>query len=556
MNRLAGKFALMEALKTEGVRYIFGNPGTSESPIMDALQSYPEIQYVLVTQEGVAMGMADAYARATGTPSFVNLHIETGLANGISLLHNANSGGTPLVLTAGNKDMRELAHGRTDLSAMVRQFTKWSVEVTHPEAIPVVIQRAFNEAKTPPTGPTFVAFSADALDGESDVEIVPSPKGYPHNNPDNRAVTDAVHLLEASVNPIMLVGDRIAQSGASKEAVRVAELLGAKVYASSYSEMNFPTSHPLFMGKIRLGYPDTSKLLGQADVVLAVGALSSVLYMHSAPNLRYFAPSTRLIHIDQDPSGVGTTQRTDVGMVTDPKGALDTLAHALEASMSGSACEAAKTRSVAIADMKESKESEWKQHLKNRWAVTPMSAERLMYELASALPEDTIIVDDAVTSSESLYSSISFDKPGSVYGGRGGALGWGMGGALGIKLANPDRPVIAVVGDGSAMMTVQALWTAATENIPVVYVICNNATYKVLKVNMDYYRKRVSMGRAAQNDYIGMDFPIPLNMANMANAMGVYGETITDAREVSPAIQKALNSGRPSLLDVSIDAPF
>ena len=162
MLAMRGKKALMEVLREEGVEYIFGNPGTSESPIMDELESYPEFKYVLVTQEGVAMGMADAYARATGKASFVNLHVETGLANGISLLHNANEGGTPLVLTSGNKDIREIVQGRTDFAEMVRRFTKWSVEVTHPSQVAGAMHRAFNESITPPTGPTYVGFTANA----------------------------------------------------------------------------------------------------------------------------------------------------------------------------------------------------------------------------------------------------------------------------------------------------------------------------------------------------------------------------------------------------------
>ena len=128
MAVMTGKKALMEMLRAEGVEYIFGNPGTSESAIMDVLEHYPDLKYVLVTQEGAAMGAADAYARSTGRPSFVNLHIETGLANGISLLNNAYAGGTPLVLTSGNKDIRKLTEGRTQLAEMVRVLTKWSVE--------------------------------------------------------------------------------------------------------------------------------------------------------------------------------------------------------------------------------------------------------------------------------------------------------------------------------------------------------------------------------------------------------------------------------------------
>ncbi len=550
---MTGRRALIETLRAEGMKYIFGNPGTSESPIMDALEGYPDIRYLLATQEGVAMGMADAYARASGAPSFVNLHIETGLANGISLLHNANTGGTPLVLTAGNKDTRELAHGRSDLSEMARQFTKWSVEVTDPEAVPIVLQRAFNEAKTPPTGPAFVSFAANALDGEADVDIVPSARGYHRGAPDDRAVEEAVCLLTEAENPVMLVGDRVSQSGATAAAVRVAELLGARVYAPSYSEMNFPTSHPQFVDKVRLGYRGTADLLSEADVVLAVGALASGYYMLSEPTLRYLGPQTRLVHVDQDASGVGSTQRTDVGIVADPRTALQAITHALESSMSGSAREAAKSRAVAAAEAKEAARSDWERHLRARWDAEPMSAERMMTEIATALPPGTIVVDDAVTSSAALYSSISFDEPGSVYGGRGGALGWGMGGAMGVKLAHPDRPVVAVVGDGSAMMTVQGLWTAAVENIPVVYVICNNGAYRVLKVNMDYYKSHVLEDDARPSEYIGMDFPIPFNMAGMAEAIGVYARRITDPSNVGPALEEALALNRPALLDVVID---
>ena len=176
MPRMTGKRALMEMLRAEGVDFIFGNPGTSEGPILDALEGYPDLRYMLTTQEGVAMGMADGYARAAGKVSFVNLHIETGLANGISLLQNAKDGGTPLVLTAANKDIRKLAEDRTDLAEMVRLFTKWTAEVTHPEQVPSVMRRAFQEAKTPPTGPTFVAFSANALDDEAEMDIVPSDR--------------------------------------------------------------------------------------------------------------------------------------------------------------------------------------------------------------------------------------------------------------------------------------------------------------------------------------------------------------------------------------------
>ena len=201
MPTMTGKRALMEMLTAEGVRYIFGNPGTSEGPILDALEDYPNLEYILTTQEGAAMGMADAYARSTQRPSFVSLHIETGLANGISLLHNAKEGGTPMVVTSANKDVRKLAEGRTQLDEMTRLFTKWSAEITHPEQIPSVMRRAFTEAAAPPTGPVYVGFSANALDDEGEVEIVPSARGYHRIAPDAGAIADASAILSDAQTP-------------------------------------------------------------------------------------------------------------------------------------------------------------------------------------------------------------------------------------------------------------------------------------------------------------------------------------------------------------------
>lgn len=553
MSTIQGKHALMEALRAERVHYVFGNPGTSESPIMDALESFPDMQYVLVMQEGVAMGMADAYARATRKPAFVNLHIETGLANGISLLNNAAAGGTPLVLSAGNKDIRELAHGRTDLVRMVEQFTKWSAEATHPEQVPYFVRRAFNEAKTPPTGPTFISFSANALDGEADMDIVASPATYARVAPDPQAIKRAARVLADSSNPMMIIGDRVADSQATAEAVRVAEILGARVYESLTSEVAFPTSHPQFVGALRLGYETSYKILSTADAVLMVGKLLDGYYMFSKPTLRYMGPETKLVHLDSDQREVGSTQPTDVGIVSDPKTALVDLAEALDDIMSGADREAAQGRALVVGGETRKAREAWQHHVKQRWDASPMSAERMMAEIAAAVPADTIITDDSVTSRPALRGAMDFDEPGSVFGGRGGALGWGIGGGMGVKLANPNRPVIAVLGDGSAMMTIQGLWTAAAENIPVVYIICNNGSYRVLKINMNAYKQDVGGEKSPRSQYIGMDFAHPLDIAGMANAMGVSGTRVENPADIQPAVKNALDSGKPAVIDVVID---
>ena len=374
----------MEMLRAEGVRYIFGNPGTSESAIMSSLPSYPDLQYILVTQEGVAMGMADGYSCATAGPSLVNLHIETGLANGISLLHHAMDGGTPLVLTAGNKDIRKLAEGRTDLVEMVRQFTKWSGEVTHPEQLPGMLRRAFNEAKTPPTGPTFVDFAANALEDSADVEIIPSPTIYFRSAPDQSAVQAAADLLCRAGRPIMVVGDRLAQSGGVDAAAELAELLGARVYTTSYARMNFPSGHPQFLGRINPTLPASRELLSSGDVMLAVGTnvFSGFFYFSG----RSLAPATKLIHVDSASREVGKSEPTDVGIIADPKTALRSLTDAVADALSGPARESARLRAAAVAQEKSATRAAWEARLQQRWEQRPMSPERMMTELARALP--------------------------------------------------------------------------------------------------------------------------------------------------------------------------
>ena len=541
----------MEMLRAEDVKYIFGNPGTSEGPILDELENHPDIQYMLTTQEGAAMGMADAYARYRGAPAFVNLHIETGLANGVSLLANAAEGNTPLVLTSANKDIRKLAEGRTNLVEMVSQFCKWSAEVTHPEQVPSVIRRAFNEAKTPPMGPVYVAFSANALDDEADVEIVPSHNTYARIAPDASAIDAAASILAEAENPALIVGDRVGQSDGADAAVRLAEITGAKVYASYFSQVNFPTSHPQFLGLASPGMPAGKALLGDADAVVAVGT-------PVFPGYFYFSGSaldegTKLIHIDSDATQIGRTEPTDVGIVADARTAMDALAGALEVRMSGAAREAAKGRAASVAEEKASQQAAWQARLEARRDISPMSTERMMTEIADALPDDAIIVDDSVTTRASIFCALDFEEPGSLLGITGGALGWGMGGTMGVKMANPDRPVVGIIGDGSAMMTVQALWTAANSDIPVVYVICNNKAYRVLKLNMNLYQSEILEREKPTSEYIAMDFPTPFDMAAIAEAMGVYGRKVENPAELGEALREALALGKPALLDVSID---
>ena len=331
MPRLTGKKALIDMLVAEGVEYIFGNPGTSETPLMDVLQDYPGVKYILALQEATAVGMGDSYARATGRPALVNLHIAGGLANGISMLYDSYRGGTPLVLTAGNSDTHMLLMEPSlsgDLVEMTRQYTKWSAQITHAFEIPMAVRRAFKEAKTPPTGPVFLSFPWDSLDDEAEVDIVPSSPGYYRTRPDTDALARASGLLSRAENPIMVVGDRVGQSGAVAEAVEVAELLGAKVFAAAFTQVNFPTSHPQFMGGLNLNSPSTRERLSGADALLAVGTnvFSSFLYVPDP----FLSSNTRLVHLDSSSQEVEKIYPTEIGMIADPKAGLRELAEALQ----------------------------------------------------------------------------------------------------------------------------------------------------------------------------------------------------------------------------------
>ena len=553
MPRMLGKHALAEMLVAEGVEYIFGNPGTSETPFLDGLQDYPRLRYIQALQEGTAVGMADGYARATGQPAFANIHIAGGLANGISGLYNAFRGGTPLVLTAGNSDTRMLISEPVlsgDLVAMTAQYTKWSVEIRHASDIPVAIRRAFKEAKTPPTGPVFISFPWDTLDEEIDFEPAASSDGYFRIRPDAAAIARAAELLAGAENPVIIVGDRVAQSGAVSQVVQVAEQTGARVVATAYSEVNFPTTHPQWGGMLNLNSPDTARQFDQVDVALAVGTdvFASFLYV----DVPFLPTGARLIHLDSKYWEIEKTYPTEVGILADPAAGLTDLAAALDDALTGSQREAAATRAAGLAAARQRDHDRYRERLRAAWDNRPMPVERMMRELAAAAPPDTVIADEAVTSRPALNRAFDFERPGDIYGIRGGALGWAMPGALGVKLAHPDRPVLAVVGDGASMYTVQALWTACRYNIPVVYAICNNQAYRILKVNMEVYLRDMLDDRERASDYVGMDFANRLDLAMMAQAMGVHGERIDDPAEIGPAVTRAFASGKPALLDISI----
>ncbi|MDE2869172.1 MAG: thiamine pyrophosphate-binding protein [Chloroflexota bacterium] len=543
-----GRDVLMEALEAEGVQYIFGNPGTTEGAIMHALEDHPDLEYILVAQEGVAVGMADGYARESGRPGFVNLHIETGLSNGLSLMCNAYAGGTPMVVTAANSSIGKVAEGRTDLVDLARPFSKWGAEVTNADQIPAVMHRAFREAKTPPTGPTFVSFAQNALDEMTDVPVAPSGDLSTVLTPDPSAIQAAAELLASAERPALLVGDRVAQYGAVDQMVRVAELLGTPVYGASYPAMMFPTSHPQWMHQLPPYVGLYREAFAETDVLLAVGA--RVFHDFFAPATGILADDASLVHLDINQDAIGRVEPTDVGIWTDLGIGLDELYAAVSELQSPAQADAARSRAASVAAGYPGRRASPPESDDAR----PMPSTAMMAALAEGLPADVIVVDDSISCRPDLHAAVTFDHQRRVQAERaGGAIGWGMGGALGVALAAPDQRVVAVIGDGSAMLTVQALWTAAAYRIPVVFCICNNAGYRVLKLNLRRWFADVLHEPDRPSQYLGMDLNQPFDLAAIAQAMNVPSERIEDPTRIAPALTQALSRDGPTLLDIIID---
>ncbi len=549
---MTGKQALLEMLKAEGVEYIFGNPGTSEGPIIDLLGDYPELRYILTLQESVAVGMGEAYARATGRASFVSLHVDSGLANGIALMLDALNTGTPMVVTSANYDARKTNETITDLAQLVRPVTKWAVELSLPDQIPSAIRRAFNEANSHPKGPVYVGFTSNALEGMAEMNIVPSRPVYAAPRPSRDGINHAAALLLSASRPMMLVGDRLSDDGALDQAVELAELMGLPVYQARGAEVAFPTAHDQFLGGLSLRAAEQRQVLQRVDLVLAVGAdpFEELFYWGDV----ILPPHAKLVHIDPSPGQIGRSEPTDVGIVADCREGLGELTTALRERLSpGDMAEIEIRKQGVVTHARRSREA-FEESVAEKWDHKPMTPARMMSELAAALPDNAIVVDDSISNRGAMRHYFPATRRGDLRGVRGQSIGGGIGATMGTQCANPDRPVFGIIGDGSAMMTVQGLWTAANDNIPCVFVICNNGMYRVLRVNFNIYQKDVlELPETSGGRLLYSEFGTPFDMAGLANCMGVHGERITDPAEIKPAVDRAVASGKPALLDIVID---
>ncbi|MEK6300684.1 MAG: thiamine pyrophosphate-binding protein [Acidobacteriota bacterium] len=551
MPEFSGAEAMFEVMVREGVRYVFGNPGTTELPLMDQFAARDEITYILALHEDSALGIAAGYAEATGKPAVVNLHTNPGLAHALGNLYNAYRAGTPLVVTAGQQDTRSMLDEPllyADMIELARQHTKWAWEVRSAAEIPRALARAFTIARTPPTGPVFVSLPVNLMEERAEMELPPATEIGSRVPAEQGKIEAAASLLASARNPAIIAGDGCARSGAIAEVAKLAETIGARVHSEPLNSLLvFPTGHPLYAGALFPNAKQTRTLLEDTDVILLVGATNLAPLVYTG--MRLIAPGTRLIQIDADPREIGKNHPVEVAILGDPQSAVGQLIEALGPLTGGAAAEMIKQRRAAIIQAISKARAKFAEQASAASDDAPMSPAYVARVMREAAARDAVLVDESVTSTAFVRTLFELNEPNSYFYAKGGSLGLGLPAAVGVKLAMPKRQVLCAVGDGSALYSIQALWTAARYKLAVVFVIFNNASYMILKGGL------AAMGGESikRGVFTGMDLTEPeIDFVRLAESMGVAARQVSRSSELRGALDWALAEDRPVLLDVSI----
>jgi benzoylformate decarboxylase len=545
---MRGRQVLMQTLVNHGVDRIFGNPGTTESPLLDSLLDYPSLQYIVHLHEGVAVGAANFYAQASGKTAFVNLHVAPGLGNAIGMIYGALKNNSPMVVTAGQQDTRArlrdpvLGH---DLAAMAAPVTKWSVQVERADELGPILQRAFKIANEAPAGPVFVALPINMMEQETDIPPGKPATLFSASRPDPAGIAAMAKLITAAKSPAIVAGDDIARAGADKTLVKLAEKTGAAVWFEGLRGRNsFPTDHPAYRGTLGFDAPGVARQFANNDLVLMVGGpfFEEVWYAPGSP----FPAGCKVLQIEAAPARLAYNFAVDAGVLADVGAALA----ALEAAIPK--IDGAARRNGAMKAQKESEDAAQTARVEKAWARTPTSMARCMAEIKAGAPKDVVVVDETITANLDLFKTFTFEGPGDYYSGRGGGIGQGVAGAIGVAVAETQRPILCLSGDGSSMYSIQALWTAAHHDLPIVFVILANREYRVLKHNIDAYRMRFDV--KSNKPYAHMDLTGPvLGFVDLAKGMGIAGTHVAKADDIKAAVAAAFASGKPHLIEIEIE---
>jgi benzoylformate decarboxylase len=551
---MTGIEAFLDMLADVGVEHIFGNPGTTELPLSDALLGRSDMQYILALQECPALAISDGYAMAGQRLGVSNLHTACGLGNAMGMLYNAYREGTPLLVTAGQQDRRlkfEEPIIWADMISVVRPWTKWAVEVDRIQDLPSAIRRAVQTALTPPTGPVFMSLPLDLQMEQADLDLTSAAKLDRRVRPPVEALREAADVLLEAKNPAILVGSRVTEAGAVQELVALAEQLGAPVISESgttHGRLGFPATHPHYSGGLPLWSSEMHPKLAEFDTLLVTGMDLMRHYIYHEPIA--IPDNVRIVHLDEDPWQLGKNFPLAVGLIGDTKAGLAELSSLLADSMTPDHVSVAKQRGFQLAAAHEKAIADCRASIDRERDVRPITPLVAMESIARVLPDDVAVVEEAVTTTNTTLERLgALKNTDGYFGHRGWALGWGLNCAIGVQLAWPDRPVLGVIGDGSMMYGIQGLWTAAHYKIPVTIVVPNNAQYQILKIGA----RAMGLPAAQEGQFLGMDVTEPeIDFVALSESLGVRASRVSEPDELSAAVEESLAANEPRLIEAKI----
>ena len=516
------KDATFSLLRAFGIDKVFGNPGSTELPF---LSDWPDdIDYVLGLQEASVIGMADGYAQATRNAGFANLHSGAGVGNALGNIYTAHRNQTPLVITAGQQ-ARSILPLQAFLyaeraSEFPRPYVKFSVEPARAEDVPAAIARAYYVAMQPPCGPTFVSIPID--DWNRPAWPVEARQVSRELGPDAAAIRALVAALVTSKHPALVVGPGVDRAGAVDLMVRVAERTRAAVWVSPFSaRCSFPEQHPQFAGFLHASPGQLSEALRDHDLVVVIGA--PVFTFHVEGDAAIFDGTTTIFQITDDPTAAAVTP-SGTSIVATMKPALAMLLELLPATRRTVA--AGRTRPSAPA------------------AADPIPIEFLLDSLFHAMPGDAALVEEAPSHRPAMQKFMPMRGQDSFYTMASGGLGYGLPAAVGLALGRPDIRTVCLIGDGSAMYSIQALWTAAQRKLPLTVIVINNAGYGAMRSFSQVMQVR---------NVPGLDLP-DIDFVKIAGGMGCDAVRVSKASELGPALQRSLAHAGVSLIEVMVDS--
>jgi len=516
-----------DLFRAHGMTTIFGNPGSTELPM---LADFPDdFSYVLGLQELVVMGMADGYAQASGRATHVNLHTAPGVGNAVGGIFNAQANKAPLVITAGQQVRAQITIEANltnrDATLVPQPYVKWSHEPPRAQDVPGAIARAIHHASTPPRGPAFVSIPMDDWTQEADQDRVASSLARRVSGrvaPDSEALAALAARIVAARNPVLIAGPDIDVSGGWDAAVALAKKQRLPVWASPAtggSRIGFPERHPNFVGVLPPAIGPLGETLSDHDLVLVVGSSVFPYYPYIPGPL--LVEGTSLVAITSDPAEAARAPMGDA--------IIGDVALALE-------------RLVELVGESERSAPDPRPEPGEPPAADPLSGSEAMAALAEAWPRDGIAVLESPSCTLALRNRLRISTPGSYYFGASGGLGFGISAAVGVQLAQPGRPVICVLGEGSAQYGITALWSAVAYKAPVTFLVLKNDEYMILK----WFAMLEQITGAP-----GLDLP-GLDVAAVAGAYGMQAGQVSGREELTEALREAVAQDGPRLLQVPV----